>query len=77
MFSVILCQKAICFFRYLFALGTMGTTRVRRFWVFDLDNSGKLKGRYEKLLGRSSCRRFEYMALNFSEAINALKRRII
>jgi len=55
----------------------MGTTRVRRFWVFDLDNSGKLKGRYEKLLGRSSYRRFEYMALNFSEAINALKRRII
>ncbi len=39
------------FFRYLYALGTMGDTRIRRFWVFDPDTTGLIKGRYEKLLG--------------------------
>jgi hypothetical protein len=35
------------FFRYLFALGTLGSSRIRRFWVFDPNNDVEL--RYEGL----------------------------
>lgn len=64
------------FFRYLFALGTMGDSRIRRFWVFDPDNTGAVRTRYEKLLGRGIIKRFDYIELPFTKAIGALRKRI-
>lgn len=64
------------FFRYLFALGTIGDSRIRRFWVFDPDESGLIKTRYEQLLGRGILNRFDYIPEKFSGAISVLRRRI-
>jgi len=65
------------FFRYLFALGTIGDSRIRRFWVFDPDNSGLVQKRYEALLGRGIISRFEYNPLRFSDAVRELRKRVI
>jgi hypothetical protein len=40
------------FFRYLFALGTVGDAHLRRFWVFDPNAEGAIEERYRRLLGR-------------------------
>ncbi|QJD83279.1 hypothetical protein [Cohnella herbarum] len=56
------------FFRYLFALGTAGKSRIKRFMVFDPNNTGEIKGRYETLIGRGIYDRFEYREMKFSEA---------
>lgn len=60
------------FFRYLFALGTVGDARLQRLWVFDPDESGQLKARYEALLGPMARRRFKYVPFIFSGAIKAI-----
>jgi NAD-dependent SIR2 family protein deacetylase len=39
------------FFRYLFAVGTIGDARPQRFWVIDPDNSGRIETRFQNLLG--------------------------
>lgn len=46
------------FFRYLFALGSVGRVRLKKFWVFDPDAS--VEGKFRKLLGQDSLPRFEY-----------------
>ena len=40
------------FFRYLYSLGTISDTRLKRLWVFDPDGTGQVKGRFEGMLGR-------------------------
>jgi hypothetical protein len=42
------------YFRYLFALGAAGKTRIRTFTVFDPDPSGDLKKRFDDLLGQGA-----------------------
>jgi hypothetical protein len=64
------------FFRYLFALGTMGDSRLRRFWVFDPDETGAIKERYKQLLGRGIYDRYEYIPKKFSDGISELQQRI-
>lgn len=64
------------FFRYLFALGTMGETRIRRFWVFDPEDSGVTEARYKRLLGQGINSRFEYVSLPFVQGIMELRKRI-
>ena len=61
------------FFRYLYALGTMGDTRIRRFWVFDPDSSGLIRNRYEKLLGAGISNRFKYFEEPFSKALKKMR----
>ncbi len=60
------------FFRYLYALGTLSNTRIRRFWVFDPDNSGALKDRYGNLLGEGIKSRFRYIEQEFAQTANYL-----
>ncbi|MCI0439983.1 MAG: hypothetical protein L0177_12760, partial [Chloroflexi bacterium] len=48
------------FFRYLFALGSVGMTRLKRFWVFDMDQSGVVEKRFRNLLGQGALERFWY-----------------
>jgi hypothetical protein len=40
-------------FRYLYALGSVGQRRLRRFWVIDSDQSGDVRQRFENLLRTS------------------------
>jgi hypothetical protein len=39
------------FFRYLFALGSEGRTRIRRFWVLNPDPDGTVRQRFERFIG--------------------------
>ena len=62
------------FFRYLFALGTMGKSRIRRFWVFD--PSKAVEERYQRLIGKGISNRFQYFECKFSDAIDELRKQI-
>ena len=56
------------FFRYLFALGITGETRVKRFCVYD-PNPDDVGPRFEKLLGSGLRQRFEVKEATFGTAI--------
>jgi NAD-dependent SIR2 family protein deacetylase len=49
------------FFRYLFALGTTGPTRIKRFWVFNRDPTGATESRFRELVGPALRARFRYI----------------
>lgn len=57
------------FFRHLYALGSVGSNPLKRFWVMNPDNSGKTQERFEGLLGPGARGRFLYLAKKFGEAI--------
>jgi hypothetical protein len=48
------------FFRYLFALGTVGEAHLRRFWVFDPDPTHLVEERYRRLIGKGIEHRFDF-----------------
>lgn len=48
------------FFRYLFALGTVGEAHIRRFWVFDPDPMRVVEERYRRLIGKGIESRFRF-----------------
>ena len=50
--------KTDLFFRYLFALGTESTTRLKRFWVFNPNPD--LEENFRDLLSRNAQTRFQY-----------------
>jgi len=45
---------------------------LKRFWVFNPDNSGEVKSRFEDLLGPGAMARFYYLPLTFKEAIEKI-----
>jgi hypothetical protein len=57
------------FFRYLFALGSESSTRIKRFWVFNPDSQGGVENRFKELIGRGIESRFRYFAFNFRDAV--------
>lgn len=59
------------FFEYLYALGTIGTKRLRRFWVFNPDEGRRT--RFESLLGPGAVRAFRYHATTFGDALPVIK----
>ena len=59
------------FFRYLYALGTIGSSPLRRFWVFNPD--GEVNVRFEEMLGSGARAKYEFIGLNFRKAIPAIK----
>jgi NAD-dependent SIR2 family protein deacetylase len=62
------------FFRYLYALGSVGETTLRHFWVFNPDASGDVEKRFKKLLGPGARQRFRYFPETFSESIPRIAR---
>lgn len=60
------------FFRYLFALGTLGIKTIRRIWIINPDD--KLANKYRSLLGRETdCERyFKYFTRKFDSDINEI-----
>ncbi len=61
------------FFRYLFALGTIGESPLRRVWVFNPDNSPELQNRFRALFGPGAEQRFQFFPINFDGAIGQLR----
>lgn len=57
------------FFRYLYALGTVSSTRIERFWVIDPDTSGGVAKRFESLLGSTARARFKVVQQTFTAAV--------
>lgn len=58
------------FFRYLYALGTVGRSLLQRFWVFDPDES--VGGRFKELLGQAARTRFKYFKGHFEGAVHQI-----
>jgi hypothetical protein len=64
------------FFRYLFAIGAVGKGRIKRFWVFDPDETNLVRHRFEKLVGQAALPRFDRKNLTFREAIDVIRREL-
>jgi hypothetical protein len=60
------------FFRYLYSLGTVGETLLKRFWVFDPDRA-TVEKRFEGLLGETAKARFRFEEAKFSDAVAMLR----
>jgi hypothetical protein len=58
------------FFRYLYALGTVGDLRLKRLWVFDPDPG--VEDRFKKLLGQAATPRFKFHKEGFVNIFNYL-----
>lgn len=61
------------FFRYLYALGTVGDTPIKRFWVFDPDSSGNVGRRFESMLGPGAKDRYLIYQDKFHNAIPIIR----
>lgn len=62
------------FFRHLYALGSVGTTPLRRIAVFNPDASGATNARFQGLLGPGAIARYEYHTSTFDQAIDHIKK---
>jgi hypothetical protein len=60
------------FFKYLYALGTVGPTRIRRFWVFD--PAPDVAERYKDMLGQAVQTKFQHIHSLFKESIDSIGR---
>jgi hypothetical protein len=61
------------FFRFLYALGTVGQQMLKRIWVCDPDKSGLVRRRFENLLGPGARRRFTFQEEPFNQAIQLIR----
>jgi hypothetical protein len=61
------------FFRLLYALGTVGDVPFKKIEVFNPENSGKTRKRFEALLGSGAIARFNYEPLNFAQSISIIR----
>jgi hypothetical protein len=62
------------FFRYLYALGTVGKTTLKRFWVFNPEDSGATENRFRELLGPGAQARFRYFISTFDRSIQTIRK---
>lgn len=61
------------FFRHLYALGSVGSRPLRRFEVFNPDESGDVDSRFRGLLGPGAMARYHYHPMKFDQAIRKLR----
>jgi len=59
------------FFRYLYALGTVGPARLKRFWVIDPDD--RVESRFRELLGQAVESRFQFINETFESGFHKLR----
>ncbi|TET46834.1 hypothetical protein E3J62_03125 [candidate division TA06 bacterium] len=57
------------FFRYLYALGSVGQARIKRFWVIDPDEE-TVRPRFERMIGSGIKARFKFYKEDFGWAVN-------
>jgi hypothetical protein len=65
------------FFRYLFALGSVGDANIKRFWVFDPAEGDEVEGRFRELIGPGIDKRFRMFRKPFSEAIGIIEKDLL
>lgn len=58
------------YFRYLFALGAIGPSRIRRFIVADPDPSHEVEARFREVLGQDTIKKLEFRRVEFSALLN-------
>lgn len=58
------------FFRYLYAVGSIGDARIKRFWVIDPAES--VGERFHELLGPTARGRFRHLRATFGQAVEEL-----
>jgi hypothetical protein len=61
------------FFRYLYALGSESTKRLRNFIIVNKDNSGTTEKRFRELIGKGIENRFHYIASTFQDGLSSIK----
>ena len=61
------------FFRFLYAIGTIGPSRIKNFWVFDPDPTGQVEARFRSLLGQAALSRFRFSQVVFRNAIATIR----
>ena len=64
------------FFRYLFALGSVGDANIKRFWVFDPAEGDEVESRFRELIGPGIDKRFRMFKKPFSEAIGIIDKEL-
>lgn len=62
------------FFEYLYGLGTVGPTLLERIWLFNPDSSGRVRERFEGLIGAGAKPTFRHFKETFEEAIKTLSK---
>jgi NAD-dependent SIR2 family protein deacetylase len=62
------------FFRYLYALGSVGKTLIKRFWVFDPDES--VRSKFMNLIGSGVERGFHFEKTTFFQAIDFIRKEL-
>ena len=60
------------FFKYLYALGSIGDATIRKFWVFDPAEGNQVETKYKALMGTGLNIRFRFFRETFSKAIDTL-----
>src|SRR5258707_9413910 len=60
------------FFPILYALGTVSETILKRFWVFDPDDTGAVRKRFQEMLGPAAKQKFQFRQETFGSAIGFL-----
>jgi NAD-dependent SIR2 family protein deacetylase len=58
------------FFHYLYALGSVGHARLKRFWVFNPDQ--KVEDRFKSILGQTALQRFKFTPATFEESFGTI-----
>jgi NAD-dependent SIR2 family protein deacetylase len=61
------------FFKTLYALGTVGESILKRFWVFDPDKTGLVEKRFKRMLGEAARQKFTLHRNTFSECLEGLQ----
>ena len=61
------------FFRYLYALGTIGSAQLRRFWIFNPDKDGEVEKRIKKIIGLGMGNKFKFHKNTFAQAIQIIR----
>ena len=58
------------FFHYLYALGSVGRARLKRFWVFNPDE--KVEQRFKSILGQMALQRFKFVNVSFEQSFGTI-----
>lgn len=58
------------FFHYLYALGSVGHARLKRFWVFNPDE--KVEDRFRSILGQMALQRFKFVKTDFENCFGTI-----
>lgn len=78
--NIIVCGYSLpetdVFFKHLFALGSVGSSLIRHFWVIDPDPDRRVEERFRAMLGKAALSRFIMFRVPFSGLYSILHREL-